>query len=196
MASSLINSELFKDQYSTKEMRAVFSGRAQIQSWLDCWVALAKAEAKNDVIPESAAEEIAQKAHAEDIDMDYVREGFKKTSHPLMPQIRAFTKLCSPEAGGYIHWGATTQDITDTGMILQLTRLGQRLVERMLSTPSQLPWVISLPFGQTNWVAISKDCNMIARLTLLATLVGQPEPWLLFLIKALPLEMIFVKISV
>ena len=40
--------------------------------------------------------------------MDYVREGFKKTSHPLMPQIRAFTKLCSPEAGGYIHWGATT----------------------------------------------------------------------------------------
>lgn len=42
-------------------MRAVFSGRAQIQSWLDCWVALAKAEAKNGVIPESAAEEIAQK---------------------------------------------------------------------------------------------------------------------------------------
>lgn len=120
MASSLIDSELFKDQYSTKEMRAVFSERTQIQSWLDCWVALAKAEAKNGVIPESAAEEIAQKAHSEDIDMDYVREGFKKTSYPLMPQIRAFTKPCSPEAGGYIHWGATTQDITDTGMILQL----------------------------------------------------------------------------
>lgn len=131
MASSLINSELFKDQYSTKEMRAVFSGRAQIQSWLDCWVALAKAEAKNGVIPESAAEEIAQKAHAEDIDMDYVREGFKKTSHPLMPQIRAFTKLCSPEAGGYIHWGATTQDITDTGMILQL-RNAQDILEKQL----------------------------------------------------------------
>lgn len=85
MASSLIDSELFKDQYSTKEMRAVFSKRAQIQSWLDCWVALAKAEAKNGVIPESVAKEIAEKAHAEDIDMDYVREGFKKTSHPLMP---------------------------------------------------------------------------------------------------------------
>lgn len=127
--ASLINSELFKDQYSTKEMRAVFSGRAQIQSWLDCWVALAKAEAKNGVIPESAAEEIAQKAHAEDIDMDYVREGFKKTSHPLMPQIRAFTKLCSPETGGYIHWGATTQDITDTGMILQL-RNAQDILEK------------------------------------------------------------------
>lgn len=112
-------------------MRAVFSGRAQIQSWLDCWVALAKAEAKNGVIPESAAEEIAQKAHAEDIDMDYVREGFKKTSHPLMPQIRAFTQLCSPEAGGYIHWGATTQDITDTGMILQL-RNAQDILEKQL----------------------------------------------------------------
>lgn len=131
MASSLIDSELFKDQYSTKEMRAVFSERAQIQSWLDCWVALAKAEAKNGVIPESVAKEIAEKAHAEDIDMDYVREGFKKTSHPLMPQIRAFIQLCSPEAGGYIHWGATTQDITDTGMILQL-RNAQDILEKQL----------------------------------------------------------------
>lgn len=78
MAPSLIDLELFKDQYSTKEMRAVFSERAQIQSWLDCWVALAKAEAKNGIIPESAAKEIAEKAHAEDIDMDYVREGFKR----------------------------------------------------------------------------------------------------------------------
>ena len=93
-------------QYKRNARR--ISERAQIQSWLDCWVTLAKAEAKNGVIPESAAKEIAEKAHAEDIDMDYVREGFKKTSHPLMPQIRAFTKLCSPEAGGYIHWGATT----------------------------------------------------------------------------------------
>ena len=124
---------------------------------------MAKAEAKNGVIPESVAKEIAEKAHAEDIDMDYVREGFKKTSHPLMSQIRAFTKLCLPEAGGYIHWGATTQDITDTGMILQLrnaqdilekqlehflnqvldkaenTRLFLKLVELMHNTPFQLP---------------------------------------------------------
>ena len=85
MASSLIDSELFKDQYSTKEIRAVFSEREQIQSWLDCWVALAKTETKNGVISESAAKEIAEKSNAEDIDMDYVREGFKKTSHPLMP---------------------------------------------------------------------------------------------------------------
>lgn len=131
MASSLIDSELFKDQYSTSEMRSVFSERAQIQSWLDCWVALAKAEAANGVIPQKAAEEIEKRANANNIDMDYVREGFVKTSHPLMPQIRAFTKLCSPEAGGYIHWGATTQDIMDTGMILQL-RNAQDILEKQL----------------------------------------------------------------
>ena len=51
MSSSLIDSELFKDQYSTEEMRKVFSERSQIQSWLDCWVALAKAKAKHGVIP-------------------------------------------------------------------------------------------------------------------------------------------------
>lgn len=48
-----------------------------------------------------------------------------------MPRIRAFTKLCSPETGGYIHWGATTQDITDTGMILQL-RNAQNILEKQL----------------------------------------------------------------
>lgn len=131
MASNLIDSQIFKDQYSTPEMRAIFTERAQIQSWLDCWVALAKAEAKNGVIPQRAANEIEKKADAKNIDMDVVREGFKKTSHPLMPQIRAFAKICSPEAGGYIHWGATTQDITDTGMILQL-RNGQNLIEKQM----------------------------------------------------------------
>lgn len=133
MASSLIDSELFKDQYSTEEMRNVFSEQSQIQSWLDCWVALAKAEAKNGVIPQEAADEISEKADATNIDMDYVRKGFKETSHPLMPQIRAFTKLCSPKAGGYIHWGATTQDITDTGLILQL-RNAQDILEKQLET--------------------------------------------------------------
>ena len=133
MSSSLIDSEMFKDQYSTPEMRAVFSETAQTQSWLDCWVELAKAEAKHDVIPAEAAREIAQKAHAENIDMDAVRAGFKKTSHPLMPQIRAFTKICNSEAGGYIHWGATTQDITDTGMILQLKN-AQDIIESQLET--------------------------------------------------------------
>lgn len=120
MASNVIDSNLFKDQYGTTEMREVFSDEAQIQKWLDAWSALAQAEAAEGVIPKGAADEIKDKAVYQNINMDEVREGFKKTSHPLMPQIKSFAKSLSKEAGGYVHWGATTQDITDTGLVLQL----------------------------------------------------------------------------
>ena len=52
--------------------------------------------------------------------MDEVRKGFFATSHPLMPQIRGFERVCGKKAGGYIHWGATTQDIMDTAVVLQI----------------------------------------------------------------------------
>lgn len=131
MASSVIDSELFKDQYGTEAMRAVFSEETQIQKWLDAWAALAQAEAKEGLVPEAAAKEIKEKAVFSNIDMDEVREGFAKTSHPLMPQIKSFTKSLSPEAGGFVHWGATTQDITDTGLVLQLKDAQAILVKQI-----------------------------------------------------------------
>lgn len=120
MTSSVIDSALFKDQYGTEAMRNVFSDETQIQKWLDAWAALAQAEATQGIVPQDAADEIKAKAVYENINMDDVREGFKKTAHPLMPQIKSFTQSLSKEAGGYVHWGATTQDITDTGLVLQL----------------------------------------------------------------------------
>ncbi len=120
MTSSVIDSALFKDQYGTKAMRDVFSDETQIQKWLDAWDALAQAEATQGIVPQKDADEIKAKAVFKNINTDEVREGFKKTAHPLMPQIKSFTKSLSPEAGGYVHWGATTQDITDTGLVLQL----------------------------------------------------------------------------
>lgn len=120
MASSPIDSALFKDQYGTQKMRDVFAETTQIQKWLDAWSALAQAEAAEGVIPQAAAQEIKDNAIYKNINMDDVREGFRKTSHPLMPQIKSFSQSLSPEAGGYVHWGATTQDITDTGLVLQL----------------------------------------------------------------------------
>lgn len=131
MASSMIDSEIFKNQYGTEEMRHIFSDQAQIQKWLDTWAALAKAEAAQGVIPKAAAKEIAEKATYQNINMSEVREGFKKTAHPLMPQIRSFAKSLSPEAGGYVHWGATTQDITDTGLVLQLKDAQQLIVKQL-----------------------------------------------------------------
>lgn len=120
MAAYVIDSQLFRDQYGTPDMRAVFADEQLVQYWLDAWVALAAAEAELGIVPQEAADHIKEMAVWQNMDMDAIREGFLKTSHPLMPQIREFERVCGKKAGGYIHWGATTQDIMDTAVVLQL----------------------------------------------------------------------------
>ena len=120
MASFVIDSKMFRDQYGTPEMRAVFSDEQLMQNWLNSWVALAEAERDLGIVPKEAAVHIKECAKWENMDMDTVREGFFTTSHPLTPQIREFERVCGKKAGGYIHWGATTQDIMDTAVVLQI----------------------------------------------------------------------------
>ena len=133
MASFVIDSELFRDQYGTEEMRRVFSDRQLIQNWMNAWVALSATEAELGIVPKEAAEQIKQCANAENMDMDAIREGFFKTSHPLMPQIREFERICGKEAGEWIHWGATTQDIMDTAVVLQI-KDAQTIIEEHVKT--------------------------------------------------------------
>ena len=111
MAAFVIDSKLFRDQYGTEVMRKVFSDEQLMQNWLDCWAALAQAEADLGIVPKEAAEHITQCAKSENMDMEAVRKGFATTCHPLMPQIREFERVCGAKAGGWIHWGATTQEI-------------------------------------------------------------------------------------
>lgn len=131
MASFVIDSKLFRDQYGTPEMRNVFSDEQLVQNWLNCWVALADAECELGIVPEEAAEHIRKCAKWENVNMDTIREGFFSTSHPLMPQIREFERVCGKKAGGYIHWGATTQDIMDTAVVLQIKKAHEILTEQV-----------------------------------------------------------------
>ena len=71
------------------------------------------------LVPAEAAAEITAKARAELIDLDALHEGVNFTGHPLISLVRQLTALCEGEAGRYVHWGATTQDVTDTGLMLQ-----------------------------------------------------------------------------
>ncbi len=120
MPSHITDSIFFKDLYGTDEMRAVFSDEALLQRWLDVEVALARAEAEIGVIPREAAEEIARKGKAALIDTAWMKREIDHTLHPIVPLIRAFKAICDGDAGEYIHWGATTQDIMDTAVVLQL----------------------------------------------------------------------------
>ena len=101
-------------------MREVWSDRARIQRWLDVEVALARAEASLGIVPDSAAAEIGRKARVERIDLGEMKRELDQARHPIMPLIRCLARVCEPEAAEFIHWGATTQDVLDTGLVLQL----------------------------------------------------------------------------
>jgi len=103
-------------------VRALFTEAARFQSWLDVEAALAQAQAELGIIPAAAAGEITRKAHLKYLDLAAVRAGLAKTGHPLVPLVWALDQACDGDAGGYVHWGATTQNITQTGQLLQVRR--------------------------------------------------------------------------
>ncbi len=108
-------------------LKALFTQEARWQSWLDVEVALARAQAEIGMIPEAAAAEIGSKARLELFDIERVTEGLRVTGHGLVPLVWELDRLCKGDAGGYVHWGATTQNITQTGSILQ-TRKAHRII--------------------------------------------------------------------
>ena len=119
MPSHIIDFDLFGDQFSTAEIRAVFDERAMLQRWLDVEAALATAQADLGLIPRAAAEAIARGARVENLDLAAIKRDLAVTAHPIVPMVRELARV-SGEAGRWVHWGATTQDIMDTAMVLQL----------------------------------------------------------------------------
>lgn len=127
MPSHIIDSAFFKDLFGTAEARAIFSDQGLVQSLLDVEAALARAEGRIGVIPEAAAVEISAKAHFENVDFAEMERGVWETVHPLVPLIRLLESACEGDAGQYVHWGATTQDIMDTAVVLQLKKASEIL---------------------------------------------------------------------
>ncbi|MFN2629220.1 MAG: adenylosuccinate lyase family protein [Gaiellaceae bacterium] len=107
------------DLFGSEEVRRVFDSSALVQAWLDVERALARAEAEVGVVPAAAADRIDREAVADLYDLDELRAGIAASQHPLVPLVRALAERCG-EAGRFVHWGATTQDVTDTGLILQV----------------------------------------------------------------------------
>lgn len=118
-ASSVIDSILFRDAFGTPKMRALFSDLALIQRYIDTEVALAQAQARVGVIPTEAAVHIANTASIEHIDLDRMRHETDIVGYPILPLVHQLVEQCG-EAGRYVHWGATTQDIMDTAVALQV----------------------------------------------------------------------------
>ncbi|WP_434034928.1 class-II fumarase/aspartase family protein [Cupriavidus sp. a3] len=118
-ASTVVDSALFRDAFGTKQMRQIFSDGALVQRYIDVEIALAKAEARAGVIPADAATTIARECRIERIDFDHMREETDIVGYPILPLVHQLVAMCG-DAGRYVHWGATTQDIMDTAVALQV----------------------------------------------------------------------------
>lgn len=104
-------------------MRVVFSDHVRLQRMLDFEAALARAEARVGVIPPSAAPAIEAKCRAELFDMDALARATALAGSPAIPMVKQLTALVAegePDAMRFVHWGATSQDAIDTGLVLQL----------------------------------------------------------------------------
>jgi 3-carboxy-cis,cis-muconate cycloisomerase len=119
MPSTVFDSDIFRDAFGSEAMRAVFSDAATIARYVEVEVALAAAEARAGVIPEEAAEAIGRLARADAIDVARLKAETDLVGYPIVGVVHQLAKQCG-EAGRYVHWGATTQDIMDTATVLQV----------------------------------------------------------------------------
>jgi 3-carboxy-cis,cis-muconate cycloisomerase len=101
-------------------IRALYRLENRWQAWLDVEAALARAQAALGIIPADAAEAIAAKARLELMDRARIEEGFARTGHTIVPLVWELGRIVGEPHGGWVHWGATTQNITQTGDLLVL----------------------------------------------------------------------------
>ncbi len=116
-------------------MDEVFSDAARLQCMLDFEAALAHAEARCGIIPPAAAQAIASKCKAELIDTNALAAATAISLNPAIPLVKQLTTLVAkddPEAARFVHWGATSQDANDTGLVLQM-RQGFDILEADLA---------------------------------------------------------------
>lgn len=110
------------------EAKAIWSDAATLQAWLDVEAALAEAQAELGVVPPQAAAVIRQHARASAFDLEALAEEIAFAQHPLVPVLHRFEALCGEPAAGYLHWGATTQNIFDTACAVQMRCTHQLIV--------------------------------------------------------------------
>jgi adenylosuccinate lyase len=119
----MIDSEIYGGAWSSDEMRAIFDDVPRTQGWLEVIAALAEAQAEVGLIPAKVAPEIRQVCRVELLEMAALRQGYQETGHSTLGLIRELKKLCSPEAGEWLYYGATVQDITDTWLAIALLKV-------------------------------------------------------------------------
>ncbi|MFO1313035.1 MAG: adenylosuccinate lyase family protein [Burkholderiales bacterium] len=136
MPASIIDSHIFRDIFTTDAMRRVWSDENRTAQYLAIERALAIVQGRLGIIPQEAADEIVRNCDIGKIDMDKLKAQTERIGYPILGVVSQLNALCRDRLGEYCHWGATTQDITDTATVLQI-REGLELVDADLAALSE-----------------------------------------------------------
>ncbi|KAJ5897431.1 hypothetical protein N7504_007719 [Penicillium tannophilum] len=128
---SAIDSSIFRTLFGTDEIRKVFDDEAYIRRCIDAEAALARAQSQCGVIPSEIGALVTQRVQESNLDFERLRLETEIVGYPILPLVRQLSDICGEEAGKYVHWGATTQDIMDLASVLQMKE-GLDIVERLL----------------------------------------------------------------
>ena len=120
MATAPIDSKLFRDMFGTEAMRGIFDETTTLQRYLDVEAALARVQARLGIIPHEAASEISSKCLVKLMDKEAIAKETVIVGYPILALVRGIVSACDNNLGEYAHWGATTQDIMDSGLVLQI----------------------------------------------------------------------------
>ena len=120
MSTTIIDSAIFGDIFSTGAMRAVWSDRNRTAKYVQIEAALARVQGRLGIIPQDAADEIVRNCDIDKIDMAKLADQTRRIGYPILGVVSQINALCRDKLGEFCHWGATTQDITDTATVLQL----------------------------------------------------------------------------
>ncbi|MDQ6659554.1 MAG: adenylosuccinate lyase family protein, partial [Chloroflexota bacterium] len=134
MPVHLIDSLIYQNSWGTPELRILFDDVPRTRSWLEILAVLAETQAEFGLIPDGAAQAVAATCRTVELDAAFfeeVRAGFEATNHSTLGLIRALQRRCPGDAGEWVYYGATVQDITDTWTALVLKQV-QEMVKREL----------------------------------------------------------------
>ena len=128
MPATALDSLIFRDIFSTEAMRRVFSDEQRTAYYLEIEAALARVQGRLGIIPAEAAREIEAKCRIEKIDLNKLKQQTERIGYPILGVVQQIVAICAKGLGEWCHWGATTQDITDTATVMQI-RAALDLVE-------------------------------------------------------------------
>ena len=136
MPSTIIDSKIFGDIFSSAAMRHVWSDENRTAKYIDIERALAIVQGRLGIIPQEAAEEIVGNCDIAKFDFVKLKEQTERIGYPIIAVVNQINALCRDKLGEFCHWGATTQDITDTATVLQI-REGLAIIDEELAAISR-----------------------------------------------------------